>query len=70
MSRFDWDIAIWGAWFLLFLVFELSAVFLNTPWTTLSTFSWKLESLSDVAKVVFLAGLVVLTVHIVAHWPS
>lgn len=60
---------IWGLWFALFLALELPAAFGLTPWRTLSSTAWALEGLGSAVKVIFLAGLVVLTVHIVAHWP-
>lgn len=59
---------VWAAWFVLFVALELAAVF-GAPWQTLSGTAWGIEHLSDVAKIVTLAGLTVLTVHIVFRWP-
>lgn len=63
-----WDL-VWAVWFAAFVGLELLAAFGVVPWQTLSSTAWGIESLSDVAKIVILAGLVVLTVHIVFHWP-
>lgn len=60
---------VWGVWFAAFVALEIPAAFGITPWRTLSTTAWNLEGLASAVKVIFLAGLVVLTVHIVAHWP-
>jgi hypothetical protein len=60
---------VWGSWFLAFVVLELLGVFHAVPWKSLSQTAWTLESLSGWVKIIVLAGLVVLTVHIVAHWP-
>jgi len=60
---------VWAVWFGLFVVLEFAAL-AGAPWQTLSSTAWIIEALSDWAKVVILAGLVVLTVHIVGHWPS
>lgn len=62
-----WDL-VWAAWFAAFVVLEFSAVF-GAPWQTLSATSWAIENLTSWAKIVILAGLVVLTVHIVFRWP-
>lgn len=59
---------VWGAWFLLFVALELAGV-AGAPWGTLSSEAWRLESLSDVVRIVVAAGLFVLTLHIVARWP-
>lgn len=69
MSSFHWDLVVWGLLGLYLLVAELAAVFGWAPWNTLSDFSWRLEDLSSWVKILFLAGQVVLTVHIVARWP-
>lgn len=66
MNKYD---LVWAVWFAAFVVLELLAVFNVVPWQTLSSTAWGIEKLSDIAKIVILAGLVVLTVHIVAHWP-
>lgn len=69
MSRFDWSLVVWGAWLLLFLGLELSAVFGLSPWQTLSSTAWRAETLVRLLRWVFLVGLAVLMVHIVARWP-
>ena len=69
MSRFDWSLVVWGAWLLLFLAFELAAIFLPVPWTTLSSTAWRAETLVKLLRWVFLIGLAVLLVHITARWP-
>lgn len=62
-----WDV-VWAVWFLAFVALEIAAL-CGAPWQTLSGTSWGLEKLSDVVKIIVLAGLVVLTVHIVFRWP-
>ena len=64
-----WDL-VWAAWFLTFVVLELLAVAHVAPWQTLSGTAWGIEKLSDTAKIITLAGLTVLTAHIVFHFPS
>jgi hypothetical protein len=59
----------WSSWFLAFVVLEFLGYFRVVPWVTLSETVWKLESVADLFKIIFLAGLVVLTVHIVFRWP-
>lgn len=63
-----WDV-VWAVWFALFLGLELPAAVGVTPWRTLSSTAWALEGTASAVKIVFLAGLVVLTVHIVFRWP-
>ena len=69
MTRFDWSLAVWGAWLALFLCLELLAVFGVVPWGTLSSTAWRAETLVKVLRWVFLVGLAVLLVHIVSRWP-
>jgi hypothetical protein len=69
VTRFDWDVAVWGAWFAIFVVLELLGNFNLVPWNTLSSFSWQLERLSDWVKLLFFAGLAILLVHITFRWP-
>lgn len=62
---------VWGAWFALFAVLELTAaIWKSCPWRTLSSTAWSLEGLASWVPIIFLAGLVVLTVHIVFRWPK
>lgn len=63
------SLIVWGLWFLLFLVLEFLGLFHVTPWNSLSDTAWDLENVSDWIKVLFLAGLIILTVHIVFRWP-
>ena len=63
-----WYDLVWAVWFLAFVVLEFAAVF-GAPWQTLSSTSWGIEHLSDAAKIVALAGMTVLTIHICFQWP-
>lgn len=74
MTSTQWDMFVWGGIGLLILVCELAAAFgahagVRVPWTTLSTFSWRIEDASDLAKIVFVAGWAVFGVYIAARWP-
>lgn len=60
---------VWGLWLLLFLILEFLGLFKVFGWVSLSETAWSVESLGGAVKILFLAGLVVLTVHIVARWP-
>ena len=64
-----WDV-VWAAWFAAFVVLELLAVAGVVPWQTLSSTVWAIERLSAWAKIVILAGLCVLTAHIVWGFPD
>jgi hypothetical protein len=70
MSREIWGYALWGALIGFGAIPELLAAFSKrVPWPTLSETAWNLEARSGWASIAFLAGLAVLTVHIVARWP-
>ena len=64
-----WSYAVWGGWFALFLVLEFLGIFHVTPWQSLSDTAWSVEAVSSWIKVACLAGLIILTVHIVFRWP-
>lgn len=66
MNKYD---LVWAVWFAAFVVLEFLAVFGVVPWQTLSSTAWGIEKLTSWAKIICLAGLVVLTVHIVFRWP-
>lgn len=71
VSKETWGYIIWGAWFALFAVPEVLAMFGTlVPWPTLSTTSWNLQKVSSWFSILILAGLTVLTIHIVFHWPG
>lgn len=70
MTRFEWGLLVWGLLFFAFLCLELPAAFGKTPWPTLSSESWSIEKAWTWTQIVFLAGLAVLLVHIVFHWPK
>ena len=65
-----WSYAIWGGWFAAFVVLEFLGLFRVVPWVTLSETAWAVEGLSTWLKILFLAGLTVLTAHIVFHFPN
>ena len=61
---------LWGSWGLLFLGAELYAVINKSAmWQPLSDFVWQLESYGAWVKLIFLFGIAVLLVHIVAKFP-
>lgn len=71
MSTETWGYTIWSIWFGLFAVPELLAAFGKlVPWPTLSTTAWNLQRHSSWFSILFLAGLAVLTAHIVFHFPG
>ena len=55
---------IWAAWFLLFLVFELTAYFQVTPWDTLSSTAWLNEKQYPILRTILFGFLIGLAVHI------
>ena len=69
-SEWDWDLIVWPLWIGAFLVLELLGIFRKVPWTSLSRFAWKLESLSPVLPYLFMVGLALLLVHIVTGFPQ
>jgi len=70
MSRFAWGCLIYGPWFLAWVALELTSIFWKAcPWPTLSRTAWDLEDRWDWTQIIFLAGLAVLLVHIVFHFP-
>ena len=69
MSKFEWSLLVWAGWLLLFLALELPALFNKVPWESLSSTSWTLEDDWHPLQFVFMFGLAVLLVHIVAKWP-
>jgi hypothetical protein len=71
MSKETWGYVIWGAWFCLFVVPEvLATIGYLVPWPTLSTTAWNVQRHSSWFSILFLAGMTVLTVHVVFHWPG
>ncbi len=66
----SWTYIVWGGWLGLFLILELLAVFHVVPWVPLSDMAWQLEKVSVAFKWLFLVGLALLLVHIVAGWPK
>jgi hypothetical protein len=71
VSRFTWGCLVYGPWFVLWLVLELTSIYWKScPWPTLSRTVWHLEDRWDWTQIVFLAGLVVLLVHIVFKFPG
>ena len=64
-----WNWIIWTTWICFFLVFELTAVFSVTPWTTLSEFSWRLEDEHWLIHALFFGFLIGLVIHIVFRGP-
>jgi hypothetical protein len=73
MSVEIWSYLVYGLWFLLWVVLEflgLQRKKTGVPWFTLSETAWALQKrFGGPVRVTFLAGLVTLTVHIVAGWP-
>ena len=69
-SEWDWDLIIWPLWLGTFLVLELLGIFRKVPWTSLSRFAWKLDSLHWSVPWIFLVGLSLLLVHIVTGFPQ
>lgn len=61
---------VWAGWFALFLALEFTAVFKVTPWQTLSSTVWTIETDWQWTKWIFLIGIAVLLVHIVGQWPG
>ena len=62
-----WSWGVWGGWFAAFLGLELPAAMGKTKWRTLSTTVHDLIDRTDgVAAIAIVAGLSVLTVHLVA----
>jgi hypothetical protein len=72
MSKETWGYVLYGIIFAFVAVPELLAALFGklVPWPTISTTSWNLQRHSSWFSILFLAGLVVLTVHIVFHWPG
>lgn len=71
MSRFVWGCAVYGPWFLAWVALEItSVVWAGCPWPTLSRTAWNLEDKWDWTRILFLAGLGVLLVHIVWGFPG
>jgi hypothetical protein len=71
MSKEQWGYLIWGTWFFLFVIPELLATIgYLVPWPTLSTTAWNLQRHSSWFSILILAGMTVLTIHIVFHWPG
>jgi hypothetical protein len=72
MSKETWGYVLYGIIFAFVAVPELLAAIFGklVPWPTISTTSWNLQRHSSWFSILFLAGLVVLTVHIVFHWPG
>ena len=71
MSKETWGYVLWGSWFALFAVPEILASFGKlVPWPTLSTTAWNLQRHSSWFSILILAGMTVLTIHIVFHWPG
>ena len=71
MSRFAWGCAVYGPWFLLWLVLELTALWWKgCPWPTLSRTVWTAEDKWSWTQLVFFAGLAILTVHIIWGFPN
>jgi hypothetical protein len=69
-GSWTWSFVVWGAWVLLFLIFEGLGLLAQVPWRSLSATAWDLEAVSGWIKVLVLAGFVVLTIHIVFEWPK
>ena len=65
----NWNYVVWPGWILLFLALELSGLWGLTPWTTLSEFSWKLESEHWLIHAMFFGFLIGLCIHIVFKGP-
>lgn len=64
-----WSYVAWGLWAAIFLVLEGLGLLHkrgSIPWTTLSTFTRGLEKSHSIIRVLILAGLSVLTWHIVS----
>lgn len=77
-AQFQADLYVWPIFWALFAVIECLGVFKRhlpesvqkyIPWTSLSQFAWKLESLNPILPWVFMVGLALLLVHIVAQFP-
>lgn len=64
-----WSYLIWAVWVLMFFALEVPGIMRVVPWRSLSETVWSLEAISPWLKVTALAGLIILTVHIVARWP-
>jgi len=64
-----WSYLVYGLWFLAWVVLEALGLTGRVPWRTLSETAWSLERLSKFFRLIFLAGLTVLTAHIVWRFP-
>lgn len=72
-KQVTWSYAVYGAWFLIWVVLEVAGwkrARTRVPWVTLSETAWNLERTFTVARIVILAGLTVLAAHIVFGFPG
>lgn len=68
-----WSYVVYGLWFLAWVILEVlgwKRGKTRVPWKTLSETSWALEKRFTFLRLAFLAGLVILAVHIVFGFPS
>jgi hypothetical protein len=65
----NWSAIVWLTWLGSFVVLEGAAISGRVPWTTLSVYTWMLESTDGVVRWVLLIGLAALLTHLVAKWP-
>jgi len=72
MSKETWGYVLWGTIFAFVAVPELLAAIFGklVPWPTASTTVWNLQKITSWSSIVILAGMTVLTVHWVFHWPG
>ena len=73
MSTEVWSYVIYGIWFLAWVVLELLGLErarTKVPWWTLSETGWSLERRHSAFKLLFYAGLSILTVHIAFGFPN
>lgn len=65
-----WSFAVWGLWFLAFVVLELLGLRKRSPWITLSETTWALEKRMTWIRLIILAGLAILVPHLVFGFPG
>ena len=68
-----WSYIVYGIWFLIWVVLELlgwKRKRTGVPWKTLSETGWALEKRFTWVRLLFFAGLCILTAHIVFGFPG
>lgn len=69
MTATTWSYIVYGAWFLTWVILEILGWKHKVPWLTLSETSWTLERRFTWLRLIILAGLCILTAHIVFGFP-